>query len=385
MSLLDYVKPTLAPDVWADEGEVLASSVEKQIVGTLDGIFRKFGTEMEDFVANLYIIGGITSRQWVDSSDIDVTVVVRDDVTEDTLEAIHRYVVKNVNGQTAPGTKHPVNYFFKRKKDFTTEVAQAVYDVMGRRWLYRDERGDEYDPEVRYEDKLVVAKAVASNVIELMEELKRDLLDLADLKDLVKDSDFYRDLYYKKQAQAWADVDNLQRLYYQIHQQRNQAFIDDPRGGNESLANVIYKYLEKYSYLSELKDILNSREEFIKSLSQAVGLDIEEVLEPKPRVEEEVRKSEPPSDSIREKVAALCHEQWSCWMSYLFDKSIKNNDGSVTIPKDFVERWMRQMRTSYTELSEPEKDSDRREADKFLLLLGIEATEGIGNDNYQER
>ena len=50
----------------------------------------------------------------------------------------------------------------------------------------------------------------------------------------------------------------------------------------------------------------------------------------------------------------------------------KNEDGSVTIPQELVERWERQTATPYAELSGPEQDSDRKEADKFINLLGIE-------------
>lgn len=71
----------------------------------------------------------------------------------------------------------------------------------------------------------------------------------------------------------------------------------------------------------------------------------------------------------REKIADLCHEQWSGWMEYLFKKSRQTPDGSVVIPKEFVDRWWRQMKTPYEKLSEEEKDSDRKEADKFIALL----------------
>ena len=34
-----------------------------------------------------------------------------------------------------------------------------------------------------------------------------------------------------------------------------------------------------------------------------------------------------------------------------------NKDGSYTIPKEYVDKWTRQINTSYDELSEQEKDS----------------------------
>lgn len=74
---------------------------------------------------------------------------------------------------------------------------------------------------------------------------------------------------------------------------------------------------------------------------------------------------------IREKLASLAHKQWAGWMKYLFNKSIKNIDGTVTIPKWAVERWKRQMNTSYSDLPESEKESDRKEADKIQLIIGL--------------
>ena len=72
---------------------------------------------------------------------------------------------------------------------------------------------------------------------------------------------------------------------------------------------------------------------------------------------------------LREKLADLCHYQWSGWMKYLFSKSTTNPDGSVTIPKALVDRWQRQHNADYQHLTEPEQNSDRTEANKFLLLI----------------
>jgi hypothetical protein len=76
---------------------------------------------------------------------------------------------------------------------------------------------------------------------------------------------------------------------------------------------------------------------------------------------------------LRERLAALCHEQWSGWMKYLFGKceilpNAERGDLAV-IPEWAVQRWKRQMETPYASLSDKEKDSDRAEADRFLALL----------------
>lgn len=67
-----------------------------------------------------------------------------------------------------------------------------------------------------------------------------------------------------------------------------------------------------------------------------------------------------------EEIAELAHISWSGWMEYLFEKSKKNNDGTVTIPKWAVARWERQMNTDYEDLTEQEKESDRTEAKIYI-------------------
>ena len=72
---------------------------------------------------------------------------------------------------------------------------------------------------------------------------------------------------------------------------------------------------------------------------------------------------------MREKLAALSHQQWSGWMKYLFNQCDFNEDGTVTIPASLVLRWLRQKSTEYKDLSEEEKESDRREADRIIELV----------------
>ena len=69
------------------------------------------------------------------------------------------------------------------------------------------------------------------------------------------------------------------------------------------------------------------------------------------------------------RLADMAHEVWAHWMEYLFSVSVKNEDGSVTIPADKVERWKRQMDTNYHDLPEREQQSDIRQAKKYLVVF----------------
>ena len=73
--------------------------------------------------------------------------------------------------------------------------------------------------------------------------------------------------------------------------------------------------------------------------------------------------------NIIERTANLAHMAWSNWMKYVFEKSEKNPDGTVTIPKWAVMRWKSQIGTDYDDLPENMKDSDRTEAIRYIINL----------------
>lgn len=81
---------------------------------------------------------------------------------------------------------------------------------------------------------------------------------------------------------------------------------------------------------------------------------------------------------FREKLAELCHKQWSDWTKYFFSKCNFNfsaiPEGAALIPNWAIARWRRQIKTDYKDLSEDEKESDRKEANKFIELM-------LNNDN----
>lgn len=83
-------------------------------------------------------------------------------------------------------------------------------------------------------------------------------------------------------------------------------------------------------------------------------------------------------EEIVEILADVEHDRWASWQAYLFSKcsecaGIKciNDDykGHLVIPRWAVERWRRQIATKYVDLSEDEKESDRKEARTTVKAL----------------
>lgn len=72
---------------------------------------------------------------------------------------------------------------------------------------------------------------------------------------------------------------------------------------------------------------------------------------------------------LTEELAAIEHDRWSSWQRFMHGKCFKHLDGSLTIPADLVEKWNRQMNTSYADLTEKEKESDREQVYRYLPLV----------------
>lgn len=90
------------------------------------------------------------------------------------------------------------------------------------------------------------------------------------------------------------------------------------------------------------------------------------------------------AEKHRDDLAEYAHKAWSGWMDHLFKNSVRHADGSVTIPRTLVDRWLRQMRTPYSELSEKEKRSDLKEADRIIETIDGQSKGEIGRKEIIE-
>jgi hypothetical protein len=76
-----------------------------------------------------------------------------------------------------------------------------------------------------------------------------------------------------------------------------------------------------------------------------------------------------PDEELIEKLAEIEHTRWSDWQRWMHQCAVRNPDGSLTIPADLVTRWERQINTSYADLSEREKESDREQVRRYWDLV----------------
>ena len=79
---------------------------------------------------------------------------------------------------------------------------------------------------------------------------------------------------------------------------------------------------------------------------------------------------------IVELLADTEHERWASWQSHLHSKLYEVNDNRISLnphlkilPTELYDRWERQIKTPYSQLTEAEKQSDRNEVHKTLRAL----------------
>ena len=79
-------------------------------------------------------------------------------------------------------------------------------------------------------------------------------------------------------------------------------------------------------------------------------------------------------DTFVEAGANIEHDRWARWQKYMFSKCVPIKDavlkdGDMVIPAECVDRWFRQIDTPYSDLSEAEKESDRKETRNYLPII----------------
>lgn len=72
-------------------------------------------------------------------------------------------------------------------------------------------------------------------------------------------------------------------------------------------------------------------------------------------------------DKLIEQLAAIEHERWADWQKWCH-KVLRENNPSPE-QGDILERWDKQIETSYEKLSESEKQSDRDQVKRYWPLI----------------
>lgn len=80
-------------------------------------------------------------------------------------------------------------------------------------------------------------------------------------------------------------------------------------------------------------------------------------------------------ESLVETLAAIEHERWAHWQSYVHDRGERRADGSLVLPAELVRHWDAQIEARYADLNEAEKTSDREQVRRYLPVIAAALTD----------
>jgi predicted nucleotidyltransferase len=253
-SILDPERPIHDVSIF-DAGEplTLKPNVRAQILAGISKLSRHM--DIKDYT----LIGSILTRRYAEDSDVDVNVLISAK-DEDMIELVK--VATENSGKFVDGTKHPINYhLLNDEKDFenANNSADGVFDISNNKFIREPIEKPFYLE--KYMDKF---KTLVTQLDILKTDLADDLMDYSELKFLSKDSARHlKDEIERELKEIEQSATGLIAVYDRVRKDRADAFarpltasdIREYGAKNRLPANVIYKLLERYHYLTFLHKV----------------------------------------------------------------------------------------------------------------------------------
>ena len=267
-SVIDIPRRTYAPGVF-DDADTNNPKLKQKVLDIIKKdlkTFEKFGP-----VVSVKLIGSILGKRYRNDADLDLDVLI--DLPPEDRETVGleaRKSVSTINGKNIPGTQHPINYYVQSDpKTYKShlETASGIYDVFKQK-MEKKPKEQTFDPEVYQAD---FEKKV--NEIDVVKgELKRDIVDYDELSELEPGQ--IKNLQSKIQKKLKEIEDSIEKFSVmgdELMQARRDLFnrpltpqeIQKYGIAHKLPKNVIFKYLEKYHYITffkRCKDILKDGE-----------------------------------------------------------------------------------------------------------------------------
>lgn len=213
-NVLDPIHDTLSPHMFDKPGEEepkLKPVHRDWIVERVHAVAEKFHPKAEDWLS-LVLTGSLTTYQFSEASDVDISLFVDHNVLPDWDRAkLIGIMVDQLDGVTLPGTPYPMQCFVVppeiHREDLYQHGLRSGYDLDADQWIIPPDRGRTHNVEREYNAYYVYALESADKMERLLKY----------------------------------DPDKAVMFWHQIHKRRQR---DQRAGkGDFSEANIVYKFL----------------------------------------------------------------------------------------------------------------------------------------------
>ncbi len=265
-AVIDIPKRTYAKGVF-DEADTDNPKLKDSVKSMIDNILTKIEDAEGYSIIKTGLIGSILTKRYRNDADLDINVlfsVPPEKQEDERLRLSKKYLAAaspvKIQGQKIPGTEHPVNFYFitdKQTYDEQESKADAVFDIENNQFVKRPEEFT-FDPDLYVND--FNRKVQELDVVK--GELKRDIIDYNELKDLsTNDVLNLQDKIKDKLEEIEDSIKDIVKIGDTVDAERRAAFDSDMSPDeirqygikNRLPKAVIYKMLEKYHYLKFYK------------------------------------------------------------------------------------------------------------------------------------
>ena len=262
-SIIDIPRRTYAPGVF-DRADTDSPTLKQSVINIIKNDIKKHIEPYGD-VERVYIIGSILTKTYRNDADVDIDIVIKPNaIGEEEVEKVRKDLVGKfmgqVNGKNIPGTEHPINYYIQVDRQISDDHlknADGHFDVLNNMFtkvpnipkFNIDLYIDDFNKKVKEID---VVKG----------ELKRDIIDYDELKSLsVNDVLNLQEKIKDKLEEIEDSIIQIKDIGDDLSYQRKEVFLKDMTPdqiktfgvANNMPANVIFKLLEKYHYITFYK------------------------------------------------------------------------------------------------------------------------------------
>ena len=220
-SVVDPVQPTLDKEI------IQKNKINPKIRGIVVEAVGKIAKTINVEVEKIYLLGSTLTKQYTESSDIDVTIFIKK--SDDELHKINKICAKYFNDKIY-FNEHPVNFFFTSRKDFFNFKADAIYDLIHDKWIKKPHTLQEKDVE-----ELIQNCANVKEFNEIMAEYTKlkEMLDTQDsAENIINQTLKVSSLFEKIRDIRRADFDKKKE--------------DGLPSANYRCSNIVFKLLESY-------------------------------------------------------------------------------------------------------------------------------------------
>lgn len=225
-NIFDPIQAELDQKVFA--GITPRESTLRFIQHTLNkALERRFRQPPSNLLENLFITGSLTTYQWSETSDLDISLFPNYNLFGDPNVARKQIIalcIDRLDGTMVPGTTHPIQYFvvepgIKPEDKFQSGI-RSGFDILNDTWIVPPEKDRVHEIESEFPEMYIRASEMADKMREMLDH----------------------------------DPQAAKQLFKQIHRKRHQ---DQQAGlGDFSEGNVVYKFLLHQGLFDRLRSEL---------------------------------------------------------------------------------------------------------------------------------